>query len=125
MLAIAGFSYDGPAARIGFAPKMTPEKFRAFFSAAGGWGDYEQTRDHKSQRGTIDLRWGRLRIATIELEVPGVLVDPSVTVTAASREIAAALQVDDTRAIVTLDEMIELDAGGKLEIELEWQPATA
>jgi hypothetical protein len=125
LLAIAGFSYDGPAARIGFAPKMTPEKFRAFFSAAGGWGDYEQTRDHKSQRGTIDLRWGRLRIATIELEVPGVLVDPSVTVTAASREIAAALQVDDTRAIVTLDEMIELDAGGKLEIELEWQPATA
>lgn len=41
-LAICGFEYNGPAGRIGFAPKLNPKDFKAAFTAAEGWGSYEQ-----------------------------------------------------------------------------------
>ncbi len=123
LLGIAGFSYDGPAARIGFAPKMTAENFKVFFSGAEGWGSYAQTRDETSQQGTIDLKWGHLRIATVAFEVPGAWLEPRVTATAAGRNIGAGLQLNGTQVIVALDEVVELDAGGKLEIGLEWKSA--
>jgi non-lysosomal glucosylceramidase len=125
LLGIAGYSYDGPAARIGFAPKMTPEEFKVFFSGAEGWGGYIQTRDETSQRSTVDLKWGRLRVARVELEIPIAWSQPHVAVTAAGRDIAAALEVNDTQAMVALDEVIELNAGEKLEIELSSQAATS
>lgn len=43
-LAACGFSYNGPAGVIGFDPKIGPENFKAAFTAAEGWGTFEQKR---------------------------------------------------------------------------------
>ena len=42
-IGICGYEYHGPKGHIGFAPKLTPENFRAPFTAAEGWGTYAQT----------------------------------------------------------------------------------
>ena len=42
LIAISGFEYHGPKGHIGFAPRLTPENFKAPFTAAEGWGSYEQ-----------------------------------------------------------------------------------
>ena len=43
-LAACGFSYNGPAGVIGFDPKVGPDDFKAPFTAAEGWGSFEQKK---------------------------------------------------------------------------------
>jgi uncharacterized protein (DUF608 family) len=121
LLAIAGFSYDGPAARIGFAPKITPEKFKVFFSGAEGWGDYAQTRDKSSQTSTISVKWGRLRVASILLEVNALPSEPQLAVSAGGREVGAKLELDGTEVRITLHDEILLETDAALEVSFDWK----
>ena len=42
LLAASGFRCDGPAGTLEFAPNLTPERFKSFFSGPEGWGWLEQ-----------------------------------------------------------------------------------
>ena len=67
-LAACGFSYDGPAGLIAFDPKIGPEDFKTPFTAAEGWGTFEQKRlagggwsaRFKVAHGSLTLREIRL-----------------------------------------------------------------
>jgi len=83
LVAIEGYHYDGPGKRIGFSPRLSPEDFRGFFSGAEGWGTLIQKRDLQKQSNRIEVKWGRLAVKTIEVELP-----PEVTV----REVHVAAQ---------------------------------
>jgi hypothetical protein len=65
--AASGYSYDAATATIGFAPVISPERFRAPFVARDGWGTVEQTVQEGRQ--TLRLRpvAGSLTIATLQL----------------------------------------------------------
>ena len=39
-LAACGYEYHGPKGHLAFAPRLTPEDFRAAFTAAEGWGRF-------------------------------------------------------------------------------------
>ena len=43
-LAACSFEYHGPKGHLGFAPRLTPENFRAPFTTAEGWGTFDQSR---------------------------------------------------------------------------------
>jgi hypothetical protein len=47
-LAVTGYDYHGPKGRLGFGPKLSPNDFRATFTAAEGWGTFEQTQGSKN-----------------------------------------------------------------------------
>lgn len=67
-LAACGFDYDGPAGRIGFAPKIQPENFRAPFTGAEGWGTFTQTKDNNGKwSASMVLAHGRLMLQEISL----------------------------------------------------------
>jgi len=68
--ALAGYEHHGPKKHLGFAPKITPEDFRAAFTAAEGWGTFSQKREDEVQREQISLRWGKLKVKTLAFEVP-------------------------------------------------------
>jgi hypothetical protein len=62
-LAVCGFSYDGPAGVLGFAPKILPEDFRAPFTAAEGWGTFIQKGSPgKAWTASIRLAYGSLTL---------------------------------------------------------------
>jgi hypothetical protein len=66
-LAVTGYDYHGPKGLLGFAPKLSPNNFRAAFTAAEGWGGFEQTIDTHSMTGRILLKYGKLKLNTLVL----------------------------------------------------------
>ncbi len=70
LTALAGYEYHGPRGHLGFNPRLTPHDFRSVFTAADGWGTFTQRRDDAGQHNRIDVRWGRLRLKSLVLNVP-------------------------------------------------------
>jgi uncharacterized protein (DUF608 family) len=100
--ALAGYEYDGSRGRIGFAPKITPEDFRAAFTAAEGWGTFSQTRDEKSQRDMIHVRWGQLSVKSLAFEVPDGFSKPRAVVSLGNATIKSDHAIKDGRLEITL-----------------------
>jgi len=105
-LALCGFDYDGPAGHIGFAPKLTPENFKAAFTAAEGWGSFSQKAEGGNLKAEIALKWGKLRLRSISLATDS--KPASATVEVNGKSIAAELAFADGKSILNLTEEITL-----------------
>lgn len=68
--AACGFSYDGPKGEIGFAPRLSPENFRAVFTAAQGFGRFSQKYDANSFVAKIEMQYGKLRLTALGIDPP-------------------------------------------------------
>jgi uncharacterized protein (DUF608 family) len=66
-----GFTYHGPKQEIGFAPKLNADNFKAAFTAAEGWGTYSQVKKGRSLECTIDVKWGKLVVKSVNVEKAG------------------------------------------------------
>jgi non-lysosomal glucosylceramidase len=113
---VEGFVYDGPAGRIGFAPRMTPGDFKAFFTGAEGWGSLVQKRREAHQTNRIEVKYGRLRTRTLVFEVDADMKSVRAAVTAAGRKVAADLKQDGTRVTLTLAHPVEVERGQEIEV---------
>ena len=69
-LAACGFEYHGPQGHIGFAPRLSPDDFKAAFTSAEGWGTYQQKAEGGARTAELTVRWGSLRVRTMSLAVP-------------------------------------------------------
>jgi hypothetical protein len=117
--ALCGFEYHGPKGHIGFAPRVSPEDFRAAFTAAEGWGTFSQRQAGESLSARIQLKHGSLRVRTIALRVPAG-VDARlvlVRVGAAQRAAAAAVREGD-RVRIDLEQETMVRAGEAIEVRL-------
>ena len=68
-IAASGFEYHGPKGYMAFSPKITPWHFKSAFTAAEGWGSFEQTQKSGRQTNSISLAFGKLRLSTLILTV--------------------------------------------------------
>ncbi len=117
-VSVCGFQYHGPKGQIGFAPKVSPENFRAAFVAAEGWGTFQQTIQDGRQTATLTVRSGRLRLRTISLAVGPGQPPRAVRVTHAGRPIEANLAIEPEKAVIQLPQDIMLTGEEDLAIEL-------
>jgi non-lysosomal glucosylceramidase len=115
-LAACGFEYHGPKGHIGFAPRLTPENFRAPFTAAEGWGTFTQKCEGQVQRETVEVRWGRLRLRSLAFELPAGARPATVSVRLGEKNVAATHQLDGSRCRVVLASDITVPAGQSLHI---------
>jgi uncharacterized protein (DUF608 family) len=118
-LAACGFEHHGPRGHLGFAPHLGPDDFRAPFTAAEGWGTFAQKREKGTFRILIDLKWGKLRLQSLALEVPGEGAVQSVRVRAGGRPAEVRHRLEGRRLLLTLAAAVTVEAGGKVEIEVE------
>ena len=119
LLALSGFTYNGPEGSIGFAPKITPEKFQCFFSGAEGWGSYSQQSDASSLHATLALKWGTLRLKTISLGTAESFHGKSVSVLLNNTTVPALLSFANHQAVISLNTEVTLNAGQTLQITLQ------
>ncbi len=115
-LALCGFAYHGPGGRIAFAPKISPADFQAAFTAAEGWGSFSQKRTGGVQRNEIALRWGRLRLTSVGLEVEK--KPASVNVRLAGRDIPVKAAFEKGSMQLAFDEAVILKAGEALAVTI-------
>ncbi len=67
LLALSGFTYSGPDGRIGFAPRLSPESFRSFWSTGSAWGSFEQSRTQTGLTAEVTVASGTLPLKEVEL----------------------------------------------------------
>jgi non-lysosomal glucosylceramidase len=118
--AACGFEYNGPAGTMAFAPKVKPERFKAAFTTAEGWGSFEQSRDvqQQTQNHRIDLKWGSLELKEISFELPARAVARKVAVEAGGKMPAYGFRQQGNRVTVTFAEKTLLSAGSRLNIAI-------
>ena len=119
-LAACGYEYHGPKGRLGFAPRLSPEDFRAAFTGAEGWGTFAQKREGRTQRATVDIKHGRLRLRTLEIALPESGQPKSVAVRLGGQPAAAGHSLDGHHLTVTLGAETVVEPGKALEVAVEW-----
>jgi hypothetical protein len=116
-IAICGFEYDGPAGHIGFAPKLTPENFKAAFTGAEGWGSFSQKAEGGKLNAEIALKWGKLRLRSISLATEA--KPTSATVTVNGKAIPVKSDFADGKSTTVLEQEVSLAAGQSLNVSLD------
>jgi non-lysosomal glucosylceramidase len=117
-LAACGYAYDGPKAALTFAPRLTPENFKAAFTTAEGWGTFSQRLEASSLKTEITMRWGRLHLKTLTLTLPTALNPQRAIVTLAGQTLPARLILRERRCVVELTSPVNLTAGQTWEVVL-------
>jgi hypothetical protein len=117
-LALAGFSYHGPRGHIGFAPRLSPEAFRAAFTTAEGWIAYEQTRDRDVQKSRVQVAKGRLQLTRLSLGLPGDTPIPTVTLTRNGARLSTGVRLEQGTLILDLEAPLVLQENDILEARI-------
>jgi len=124
-LAACGFEYDGPAAHLGFDPRLLAkghapetEVFRCAFTSAQGWGTFEQRRQPGRQTATVVVRWGKLRLRTLSLALPEGQRADSVLVLADDNLVSSHFTQAGNRIRLVLDQEAEIGTNRKVEVRI-------
>jgi uncharacterized protein (DUF608 family) len=110
-----GFEHHGPKQHIGFAPRLTPENFKAAFTSAEGWGTYFQKVDAGTLTAEIAVRWGELKVNTVSLQNESA---GSTKVVLSGEVIPARMERKGKMVLLTLKKPIQIAAGNQLKITL-------
>ncbi|UZO80290.1 GH116 family glycosyl hydrolase [Aquimarina sp. ERC-38] len=118
LLSLSGFTYNGPAMEIGFTPKFKPEDFKTFFSAAEGWGTFEQKRENKQQKNKITLRFGSLKLKKINLDMDSTQKFQKAQVLLNGKKIKSEFESEDTNAFIRFQSPLQIKKDDELLITL-------
>ncbi len=118
-IAVCGFECHGPRGHIGFAPHMTPENFKAAFTAAEGWGAFEQKLEGGRLIAKVVLKYGKLRLKTISLGLPKGMRPRLAKVTVRGKPVGSTLDLGGRKAVIALEADAMVKAGDSLVAVLE------
>jgi uncharacterized protein (DUF608 family) len=118
-LAACGFSYNGPEGRIGFAPKLTPENFKAAFTAAEGWGSFSQKQTGKEMTAKLALKYGNLRLTQVALAPQQGLTPKEAQVTLDGKSQQATLKSANGQVQVVFNQPLLMAANQTLVVVLK------
>jgi len=119
LLALQGYVHNGPRGILGFKPRYSPGHIRTFFTAAEGWGVFEQKRQKGKQTDTLDVRYGHLSLAELLLEIPEG-VKPKASMTIAGKAANTTVRQDGTEVRLTLADRTRVLSGATVSVTLMW-----
>jgi len=117
-LAACGFEYHGPKGQLGFAPRVHPDQFKAAFTAAEGWGTLSQRVGPAGFNAELAVKWGKVRLRSLSLELPQALPGSQVKVTADGRAVETKESLTGTRLNIAFNDWVELAANQRLEVKV-------
>lgn len=109
LLALSGFEYDGVAHAVAFAPRISKEDFRSFWSTGSGWGGFE-AHEHRVQ---MRVAYGNLKMSQLGLSqdvgfrsIKSIKLD--------GRPLSAELTTQGDRLWINFEKAAEMKAGQEL-----------
>ncbi len=117
-LAACGFAYHGPKAHIAFAPRLTPDDFKAAFTAAEGWGTFTQTRRGRKQTATLEPKYGVVACKTFGLELPANATAIEITATIRGTKVPVTFRQTGSALTAVFDDKVKVKAGEMLELTI-------
>jgi uncharacterized protein (DUF608 family) len=114
-VSLCGFECHGPKKHMGFAPKITPENFKSAFIAPEGWGSFNQRIENGELSAEIEIRHGRLPLASLALQHEGAT---KVSMKHGDTMVPVSIQRDGKRILTLLGKPIDITAGKKLLVRL-------
>ncbi len=116
--ALCGFQCHGPRGEVEFAPRLTPERFKAPFVGPEGWGTFRQQIEGGTMTASLELAHGTLGVKALTLTLPAGVEVSSVAARLADEESPASLRCEGRRITVQWPEILRVPQGGKLEVTL-------
>ena len=116
-LAACGFEYHGPKGTLGFAPRLSPDDFKAPFTTAEGWGTFSQTIGKSEMNAEIAVNWGSLKLQTIRLDPQDLAVN-TVSVMVEGKALNATLARTQIGVSIELPSPVIIASGQVLKLAL-------
>jgi uncharacterized protein (DUF608 family) len=124
LLALSGYSYSGPEAKLGFAPKIYPENFRTFWTTGSAWGEFRQRgAAGKEFSAELSVERGEQKLRAFSLELPPSVrgkKTASISASLAGKPVKAVFRQDGNAAAVSWAQPLSVKAGETLVLELKF-----
>ena len=118
LIAISGFEYHGPKRHIGFAPRITPDNFKAPFTTAEGWGSYSQKISGGTLRAELSVKHGKVPLRNMSLVSPKGEAPLKVSASLDGNPVPVTLASQTEKVEVVFDPEIAIAEGQSLEVVL-------
>jgi uncharacterized protein (DUF608 family) len=114
-IAASGYESHGPQGYLGFSPKVRDgDTFKCAFTAAGGWGSYEENAERGTLNAELTVKWGEVKVETLGLEFPEGVT--TVTATLDGEPVSALLETVNGKRRAVFDQVVELRPGQVLVV---------
>ncbi|MCC7354263.1 MAG: hypothetical protein IT330_10940 [Anaerolineae bacterium] len=120
--AVAGYRYDAGDGFLGFAPRLTPESFRAFFIGARGWGALAQQVNGHEQRVMLTVAYGEVIVQKLVFRRAEQVSVQAVKVIANGQAVEAGWLLAEGETQIGLNVPVSVTAGQTLEVVLGSAP---
>jgi len=87
-VAACGYEYHGPRGILAFAPKISPENFKAAFTTAEGWGGFSQKVTSGRQTQRVQIAYGTLRLNEFAFDLAEGLTADRIKITVGAAAVA-------------------------------------
>lgn len=115
---VCGFTYHGPRGYIGFAPRLTPENFKAAFTTAEGWGVYAQQRSGNKFSARLGVKHGKLEVKKISIELDKDHKAGAAIVMLNNRQLPCTLTRNGMVCEILLKDKTTVKEGGELSVKI-------
>lgn len=115
-----GFEYHGPKGYIRFAPKWNQDNFKAPFTAAEGWGSYEQKQSANKMECSLIPKYGQIQLNIFSVEIPKGKKVKNTILSVNTQIIPAKIRQKGSTIIITLQNRIIVKDNGILDMILEY-----
>ena len=114
-LAACGYESHGPKGYLGFSPKVFDgDTFKCAFTAAGGWGTFEQRKTNQEFVSSLQVNYGSISLKSLGLDLPERSTAPKAALD--GTEILFSLETLGNKQRLVFDKAITLSPGKVLTI---------
>jgi len=118
MVAWSGFHYSGVDRKLTLTPRLRAQKFRCFWSAPSGWGEFSQTISPASHAVEVEVQEGSLNVGSLVLAGNGKAARKTVSARLGTETVAATLREESKFRVVAFDREVRIVPGQSLSVSL-------